>query len=72
MTAFSDPSFCLLVLGIGGLVRQEITLREGQANDMLHAIRVHPTMEILVVLTVDVVKCQRMTEAIGVMTQRIA
>lgn len=29
------------VLGIGGLVRQEITLREGQANDMLHAIRVH-------------------------------
>ncbi|KAG1875400.1 hypothetical protein DFJ58DRAFT_836038 [Suillus subalutaceus] len=28
-------------LGIGGLVRQEITLREGQANDMLHAIRVH-------------------------------
>lgn len=28
-------------LGIDGLVRQEITLREGQANDMLHAIRVH-------------------------------
>ncbi|KAG1779886.1 hypothetical protein EV702DRAFT_1043277 [Suillus placidus] len=28
-------------LGIGGLVRQEIMLREGQANDMLHAIRVH-------------------------------
>jgi hypothetical protein len=29
------------LLGIGGLMRQEITLREGQANDMLHAIRVH-------------------------------
>jgi hypothetical protein len=29
------------LLGIGGLIRQEITLREGQANDMLHAIRVH-------------------------------
>ncbi|KAG1840759.1 hypothetical protein F4604DRAFT_1690673 [Suillus subluteus] len=28
-------------LGIVGLVRKEITLREGQANDMLHAIRVH-------------------------------
>jgi hypothetical protein len=28
-------------LGIGGLMRQKITLREGQANDMLHAIRVH-------------------------------
>ncbi|KAG1837171.1 hypothetical protein DFJ58DRAFT_734523 [Suillus subalutaceus] len=28
-------------LGVIGLVRQEITLREGQANDMLHAIRVH-------------------------------
>ncbi|KAG1834638.1 hypothetical protein DFJ58DRAFT_847572 [Suillus subalutaceus] len=28
-------------LGIGSLVRQEITLREGQANDMLHTIRVH-------------------------------
>ncbi|KAG1725096.1 hypothetical protein EDB19DRAFT_1833904 [Suillus lakei] len=28
-------------LGAVDLVRQEITLREGQANDMLHAIRVH-------------------------------
>ncbi|KAG0701033.1 hypothetical protein DFH29DRAFT_876211 [Suillus ampliporus] len=28
-------------LGTAGLVRQETTLREGQANDMLHAIRVH-------------------------------
>ncbi|KAG1721902.1 uncharacterized protein EDB91DRAFT_1256307 [Suillus paluster] len=28
-------------LGVAGLIRQEITLREGQANDMLHAIRVH-------------------------------
>jgi hypothetical protein len=29
------------LLGIGGLMRQEITLREGQANDMLHTIRIH-------------------------------
>ncbi|KAG0691964.1 hypothetical protein DFH29DRAFT_883337 [Suillus ampliporus] len=28
-------------LGAARLVRQETTLREGQANDMLHAIRVH-------------------------------
>lgn len=28
-------------LGLMGLVGQEITLREGQANDMLHGIRVH-------------------------------
>ncbi|KAG2748626.1 hypothetical protein P692DRAFT_201805774 [Suillus brevipes Sb2] len=28
-------------LGLMGLVAQEITLREGQANDMLHGIRVH-------------------------------
>ncbi|KAG1868423.1 hypothetical protein F4604DRAFT_1927293 [Suillus subluteus] len=28
-------------LGVVGLVRKEITLRDGQANDMLHVIRVH-------------------------------
>lgn len=28
-------------LGVAALVRQEITLQEGQANDILHIIRVH-------------------------------
>jgi hypothetical protein len=28
-------------LGVMGLIAHEITLREGQANDMLHGIRVH-------------------------------
>ncbi|KAG2341410.1 hypothetical protein BDR05DRAFT_949739 [Suillus weaverae] len=49
-------------LGIGDLVRQEITLREGQANDMLHAIRVHLANEaVLFRTTVRLAKSQATT-----------
>ncbi|KAG2337825.1 hypothetical protein BDR05DRAFT_952340 [Suillus weaverae] len=49
-------------LGIGDLVRQEITLREGQANDMLHAIRVHlANKAVLFRTTVRLAKSQATT-----------
>ncbi|KAG1766481.1 hypothetical protein EV702DRAFT_1050656 [Suillus placidus] len=49
-------------LGIGGLVRQEIMLREGQANDMLHAIRVHlADKAVLFRTTVHLAKSQATT-----------
>ncbi|KAG1726350.1 uncharacterized protein EDB91DRAFT_1254370 [Suillus paluster] len=38
-------------LGVAGLIRQEITPREGQANDMLHAIRVHPADKVVLFRT---------------------
>ncbi|KAG1752338.1 uncharacterized protein EDB91DRAFT_1077766 [Suillus paluster] len=49
-------------LGMVGLIRQEITLREGQANGMLHSIRVHlANKAVLFRTTVRLAKSQART-----------